>query len=617
MSVLQFITCGSVDDGKSTLIGRLLWESRQLCDDQIASLESDSRRFGTQGDHLDFALLVDGLTAEREQGITIDVAHRYFSSPHRQFIVADTPGHEQYTRNMVTAASDAQAAILLVDARKGIQTQTRRHAFLCSLMGIRHLALAVNKMDLIDFDHDRFTQIQTAFLSFVSTLDFASVTAIPVSALLGDNIIERSARCHGYHGPTLMAWLDTTPASQDSGSKPIFPVQWVNRPDGTFRGFCGTVAQGTFLPGQTIRVSASGQTAIIQDLISFDGKLPQASENTAVTMTLDRDIDISRGDVLASATQPVETSDQFEAWLVWMSDESGLTGRHYDLKLATQWSSASITSIKHRVNVNSMAHESARTLEMNDIAVCNLALGKAVAFEPYAACRTLGAFILVDRFTHATVGAGMIRHSLRRAQNVHRQSLSIERTERERLNGHPGRVIWLTGLSGAGKSTLANAVVTTLHERGYHTYLLDGDNIRQGINKDLGFTDADRTENIRRVAEIARLMMDAGLVVLTSFISPFRQEREMARTLIGENDFFEIFVSTSLATCEQRDPKGLYRKARAGQLPNMTGIGSPYEPPEQPFLQLDLGLLSLDAAVQTTLEALQPALAVTTGLGLC
>jgi bifunctional enzyme CysN/CysC len=593
--LLRFITCGSVDDGKSTLIGRLLWESQQLFDDQLAALKAESKKYGTQGDDIDFALLVDGLAAEREQGITIDVAYRYFATSRRKFIVADTPGHEQYTRNMVTGASTADVAVLLVDARQGMLTQTRRHAYLVSLMGIRHVVLAVNKMDLVSFDAGAFNRISEAFEQFAKPLGIASISAIPLSALKGDNITQRSAHTPWYHGPTLMGYLETIPAQLPDAGKLVFPIQWVNRPDASFRGFSGSVAQGSVQVGDDIRVTASGQTARVAEIVTMDGRLNEAPAGSAITLRLDKEIDASRGDVLSLKDKPLETTDQFEATLVWMSEEAGLIGRSYQLKLATQWASASITNIKHKVDINTLAHEAVNHLALNDISVCNIATSKPLVFDSYQQSKALGGFILVDRFTHATVAAGMIRHSLRRAQNVHRQALSVTRADRERINGHKGKVIWFTGLSGSGKSTIANALEKDLHAQGKRTYILDGDNIRQGLNKDLGFTDADRVENIRRVAEVAKLMMDAGLIVMTAFISPFRAEREMARELIGPENFIEVFVNTPLEVCEQRDPKGLYKKARIGQLPNMTGINSPYEAPLWPELAFDTNLEELEA----------------------
>jgi bifunctional enzyme CysN/CysC len=587
--LLRFITCGSVDDGKSTLLGRLLWESRQIFDDHLAALQADSKRYGTRGDEIDFALLVDGLAAEREQGITIDVAYRSFSTPRRKFIVADTPGHEQYTRNMVTGASTADVAVVLVDASAGVLAQTRRHAYLVSLVGIRHVVLAVNKMDLVNYSRDVFDEISRTFADYAQTLGFESIVPIPLSALKGDNITVRSVHTPWYGGPTLTGYLETIDIRVPEVDQFVFPVQGVNRPHADFRGFYGTVAAGGVAPGDRVRVTASGETATVQRIVTMRGDVPRATRDDAVTLVLDREIDASRGDVMSSETDPLAMTDQFEATLVWMQGEPGLTGRVYDLKLASQWAGASITSIKHRVDVNTMAHESCRQLGLNDIAVCNLALSKPVVFDAYRRSRTLGGFILVDRFTHATVAAGMIRHNLRRAQNVHRQALNIARADRERLNGHKGRVIWFTGLSGSGKSTIANALEQALHAQGRHTYILDGDNVRQGLNRDLGFTEAGRVENIRRIAEVAKLMMDAGLIVMTAFISPFRQEREAARELIGEENFVEIHVGTPLEVCEARDPKGLYKKARSGAIPNMTGINSPYEAPLAPALRLNGG----------------------------
>ena len=598
--LLRFITCGSVDDGKSTLIGRLLWETQQLFDDQLATLQSDSKKYGTQGDDIDYALLVDGLAAEREQGITIDVAYRFFASARRKFIVADTPGHEQYTRNMVTGASTADVAVLLVDARQGLLVQTRRHAYLVSLMGIRQVVLAVNKMDLIDFDSVAFNRIREAFEQFAKPLGFERISAIPLSALKGDNITQRSPRTPWHSGPTLMGYLETVALQAPSAERLVFPVQWVNRPDASFRGFSGTLAQGRVKVGDQIRVTASGQTAIVAEIVTLDGPLAQAVAGDAVTLRLQQEIDASRGDVLSLSQQPLDMTDQFEATLVWMTPDAGHIGRSYDIKLANQWASAAITSIKHRVDINTLACEASTQLKLNDICLCKLATNKPLVFDSYLASKTLGGFILVDKFSHATVALGMITHSLRRSQNVHQQALSISRPDREQLNAHRGKVIWFTGLSGSGKSTIANALEVALHAQGKHTYLLDGDNVRQGLNKDLGFTDADRVENIRRIAELARLMLDAGLIVLTAFISPFRQEREMARELIGPENFIEVYVSTPLEVCEQRDVKGLYKKARSGQLPNMSGISSPYEAPLAPQVTLN----GAAASVQESVNAL-------------
>jgi bifunctional enzyme CysN/CysC len=595
--LLRLITCGSVDDGKSTLIGRLLWQSHQIFDDQLAALQADSKKHGTQGNDIDFALLVDGLAAEREQGITIDVAYRYFATPKRKFIVADTPGHEQYTRNMVTGASTADVAVLLVDARSGLLTQTRRHAYLVAMMGIRHVVLAVNKMDLVGYKTDVHQQIQQAFEAFAAPLGFASITAIPVSALKGDNITERSAQTAWYAGPTLLGYLETVLPHADMSEKLILPVQWVARPNADFRGFAGTIARGQLRVGDEVRVTASGQVAKVAEIVRLGGNLPAAQAGDAVTVRLDREVDASRGDVLGHSQHPLQMTDQFEATVVWMHAEPGLPGRSYEIKLATQSASASITAIKHAIDVNTLAHEAATALGLNDIAVCKLACSKPLVFAPYAESKALGGFILIDKFNHATVAAGMISHSLRRSQNVHKQALSIAREDREQLNGHKGRVIWFTGLSGSGKSTIANALEKELHAQGKRTYILDGDNVRQGLNRDLGFTDADRVENIRRVAEVAKLMMDAGLIVLTAFISPFRQEREMARELIGADNFVEVFVDTPLDVCEQRDPKGLYKKARSGLLPNMSGISSPYEAPLAPDLHIGAATESLQESI--------------------
>ena len=604
LELLRFITCGSVDDGKSTLIGRLLWESKQLFEDQLATLKQDSKKYGTQGDEIDYALLVDGLAAEREQGITIDVAYRFFATDKRKFIVADTPGHEQYTRNMITGASTAAVAVILVDATQGVLTQTRRHAYLVSLMGIRHAVLAVNKMDRVAYDEVVFEHITDDFTAFAQELNFSSVTSIPVSALNGDNMIARSAQTPWYAGPTLTGYLESVDFARPPSAQLVFPVQWVNRPDSGFRGFSGTLEQGSVNIGDEIRITASGQTAKISDIVTMDGSLNTANQGQAVTLTLDREIDASRGDIISTANQPLQMTDQFEATLVWMNEEEGLIGRSYDLKLATQWASASISAIKHKINVNTLAHIAARSLAMNDISICTISLSKAIVCDSYEQSGILGGFILVDKFSHATVAVGMISHSLRRAQNVHKQALSVDRIAREKQNGHKGQVIWFTGLSGSGKSTIANALEVTLHAQGYRTYILDGDNVRGGLNKDLGFTDADRVENIRRIAEVAKLMMDAGLIVMTAFISPFRREREMARELIGAENFVEVYVDTTLDVCEQRDVKGLYKKARAGQLPNLTGIGSAYEAPLNAAITVNGGMESIAATAEALLAQL-------------
>jgi bifunctional enzyme CysN/CysC len=596
--LLRFITCGSVDDGKSTLIGRLLWDAQQLFDDQLASLQADSKKYGTQGENIDFALLVDGLAAEREQGITIDVAYRFFATSKRKFIVADTPGHEQYTRNMITGASTASVAILLVDARAGLVTQTCRHAFLNSLVGIRHVVLAVNKLDLVDYKQPVFDSISEAFEAFAKPLGFTSITAVPISALKGDNITTRSAKMPWYKGPTLMGYLETIAPSPQELSTAAFPVQWVNRPNSEFRGFSGSVLQGEFKVGDQIRVTRTGQTATIREIVTMDGPLTQACAGEAPTLVLDAEIDASRGDVLSLADKPLETTDQFEAQLVWMHEDKGLVGRSYELKLCNQWSSATLTRLKYKTNVNTLAHEPATSLALNDIGFCQISLSKPLVYGVYREMQALGSFILVDKLTHATLAAGMIANSLRRAQNVHTQKTSITTLDRERLNGHAGKVIWFTGLSGSGKSTISNALEVELHQRGLRTYMLDGDNIRLGLNKDLGFSEADRVENIRRVAEVAKLMADAGLVVMTAFISPYRQDRAMARELIGANRFVEVYVDTPLAVCEQRDVKGLYAKARKGVLPNLTGVGSPYEEPNPPDILIQTDKFSVTDAIQ-------------------
>ena len=593
--LLRFITCGSVDDGKSTLIGRLLWDSQSLLDDQIQSLVVDSKKFGTQGEDIDFALLVDGLAAEREQGITIDVAYRFFSTAKRKFIVADTPGHEQYTRNMVTGASTADLAVVLVDATQGLLTQTKRHAYLVSLMGIKQVILAINKMDLLDFSQSRFDQIHSDFITHSKDFGFSNITAIPVSALLGDNITTPSENMLWYQGPTLMSALEKAPNHQliakEKHNHWVMPIQLVNRPHSQFRGFSGTIASGEILVGDTIRITSSGQTAQVHKILTPSSTLSKKGESAkageAITLSLVEEVDISRGDVLTLPNSPLTNSDQFAATLIWLDQAAGLIGRNYEFILSTQQASASITSIKHRVDINTLAKNSCKELSLNDIAFCNIALSKPITFDSYDHSKELGGFILVDKFSNATVAAGLIQHNLRRADNIHTQALSVNRVTREKQHGHQGKVIWFTGLSGSGKSTIANALEVELHKLGKHTYLLDGDNIRQGLNKDLGFTDADRVENIRRIAEVAKLMMDAGLIVMTAFISPFKREREMARQLIGEDNFIEVFVDTPMQICEERDPKGLYKKAREGKLPNFSGISSPYEAPENPNVTIN------------------------------
>ena len=590
--LLRFITCGSVDDGKSTLIGRLLHDTKLLLDDQVAALESDSRKHGTQNGELDFALLVDGLAAEREQGITIDVAYRFFGTERRKFIVADCPGHEQYTRNMATGASTADLAVVLVDARKGLLTQTHRHSYIVSLLGIRHVVLAVNKMDLVGYDQSVFDAIVDGYRELAAQLGIPQVQAIPLSALKGDNMIAASTAMPWYAGPTLLDHLEQVNVEQvqvDSASSNAafrLPVQWVNRPNQDFRGFAGTVVGGTVAVGDEVAVLPSGRRSTVARIVTADGDLAQAGDGQAVTLTLADEIDASRGDVIAAASDPPEVADQFAAHLLWMGDERLLPGRPYLLKLGTQTVGASVTEIKHKVDVNTQEHLAAKHLELNEVAYCNLHLDQPVAFEPYARNRALGAFILIDRQSNATVAAGTLDFALRRAGNIHWQHLDVDRAARARIKHQQPRCLWFTGLSGAGKSTIANLVEKKLLAMGQHTYLLDGDNVRHGLNKDLGFTDEDRVENIRRVAEVAKLMTDAGLIVLVSFISPFRAEREMARALFDEGEFLEVFVDTPLAEAERRDVKGLYAKARRGELRNFTGIDSPYEAPETPELHL-------------------------------
>jgi len=603
LDLLRFITCGSVDDGKSTLIGRMLFEAQLIFEDQVTSLQNDSKKIGTQGGDIDFALLVDGLAAEREQGITIDVAYRFFNTDRRKFIVADTPGHEQYTRNMVTGASTSDVAIILVDASQGILTQTRRHSFIASLLGIEHVVLAVNKMDLVNYDTERFSAICDDYSQLQENFNFKSVTPIPLSALKGDNVIERSIAMGWYQGPTLLGFLETVDIRARLTEHPFrMPIQWVNRPNADFRGFSGTVVAGSVEPGDSIRALPSGQIADIERVVLFDQDLKRAITDQAVTITLDREIDLSRGDLIVAASSPCEVSDQFEADLVWMDNEIGYIGRRYLLQLGSSQVNASLSKIKFKYDINSFEQLQGKDLALNEIASVQITLDVAIPFEAYADCPGLGAFVLIDRYTHSTVAAGMIRFGLRRASNIHRQALSVDRTAREKLSGHRGLVAWLTGLSGAGKSTIASAAEQLLLEKGFRTYILDGDNIRHGLSKDLGFSTTDRIENIRRIAEVSKLMVDAGVIVLTAFISPYRAEREMARNLFQQHDFFEIFVDTPLAVAEARDPKGLYKKARRGDLPNFTGIDSTYEPPMNPDLTLITDHQSIENCANTLVE---------------
>ena len=581
-SLLRFITCGSVDDGKSTLIGRLLYESKMLFEDQLTQLEADSKKVGTQAGDLDFALLVDGLAAEREQGITIDVAYRFFSTDKRKFIVADTPGHEQYTRNMVTGASTADVAVILIDARKGVLTQTRRHSYLVSLIGIRHVVLAINKLDMVGYSEEIFNQIDKEYRAFAKNLGLQNIVSIPMSALKGDNITELSANIPWYQGQTLMGYLENLQVEDAVIEPGVFrlPVQWVNRPNLDFRGFSGMVVRGSIKPGDTIRALPSGKESKVARIVTSDGDLDKAVSGQSITLTLTDEIDISRGDVIAATDSPPSVADQFEATVVWMSEEPMLPGRPYLMKIGTRTVTVTISMLKHKVNVNTLEQVAVTKLELNEIGVCNLSSDRLIAFDPYKEDRDTGGFILIDRLTNNTIGAGMLHFALRRSQNIHWQAININKQAHAALKGQKPFVLWFTGLSGSGKSTIANFVEKKLYSLGKHTYLLDGDNVRHGLNKDLGFTDVDRVENIRRIAEVAKLMVDAGQIVLVSFISPFRSERRMARDLVEQGEFLEIFIDTPIEVAEQRDPKGLYKKVRRGELKNFTGIDSPYETPE-------------------------------------
>ena len=603
--LLRFLTCGSVDDGKSTLIGRLLYDSAQVYEDQLKGAERDSKRPGSSG-ALDLALLVDGLQAEREQKITIDVAYRYFSTPRRKFIVADTPGHVQYTRNMATGASNCDFAVLLVDARNGVLTQTRRHACIVSLLGIRKIALTVNKMDLVDFDQARFDAISDDFLRFAEPLGFQAITCIPVSALKGDNVLKPSPEMHWYHGPTLLGHLETVDVEREKRDEPFrFPVQWVNRPHLDFRGYAGTIASGEVRPGDEVVIQPSGRRVHVARIVTADGDLEVARRGDAVTLTFAEEVDVSRGDILASPDRAPSVADQIAARIVWFDEEPMLPGRAYGIKCGCQTTTATISNLKYKLNVDSLDHVAGKTLELNEVGGCNLSTVKPLVFDPYAENSETGSFILIDRFTNATVAAGMIEFGLRRATNIQWQALSVDKAARASLKHQKPCVLWFTGLSGSGKSTIANMLEKRLHTIGRHTYVLDGDNIRHGLNKDLGFTDADRVENIRRVAETAKLFVEAGLIVMVSFISPFRSERRMARELFQEGEFIEVYVDTPLEVCEARDPKGLYRKARAGLITNFTGIDSQYEGPEQAELSLKTADSTPEALADTVLAELR------------
>ncbi|MSQ48471.1 MAG: sulfate adenylyltransferase subunit CysN [Deltaproteobacteria bacterium] len=606
MDTLRFITCGSVDDGKSTLIGRLLYETKLIFEDQLEALKLDSKKFGTQGERLDFALLVDGLQAEREQGITIDVAYRFFSTSKRRFIVADTPGHEQYTRNMATGASTAQAAVLLIDARKGILVQTKRHSRIVSMLGIRHVALAVNKMDLVGGSQLVFDEIELAYRRFAGELRFETITAIPMSALEGYNILETGcAEIAWYQGPSLLQWLETVPTGERETTRPFsMPVQLVNRPNLDFRGFSGRIASGTVKPGDLVRVCPSGVTSRVKDIPVWGGSQSEAHAGESVTVVLEDEVDISRGDVIAAASHPVEAADQFEADLFWMSEQALLPGRSYAALIHTKAASVTITHIKHRLDINTGAHLAAKTLSLNEIATVTISFDRLVPFAPYPHNTRLGAFIIIDKLTNETVGAGIIHFALRRAVNVHWQAIQVTKSARAEIKHQHARCLWFTGLSGSGKSTITNLLEKRLHAEGKHTYILDGDNIRHGLNRDLGFTEADRVENIRRVAEVAKLFVDAGLLVLVSFISPFRAERQLARNLFDADEFIEVFVDTPLEECERRDVKGLYAKARRGEIKNFTGIDSNYEPPEAPEIHLQTVNLTAEACVDQIMESL-------------
>ena len=603
-SLLRFITCGSVDDGKSTLIGRMLYESQMLFDDQLSALKSDSKKIGTQGDEIDFALLVDGLAAEREQGITIDVAYRFFSTDKRKYIVADTPGHEEYTRNMATGASTADVAIILIDAKQGVLTQTRRHSFIVSMVGVKKVLLAVNKLDLVDYSEEVYRQIVSDYSDFAeSALNIDSITAIPISALLGDNVVERSEKTPWYTGETIMEYLENIEVrNQRKQASFRMPVQWVNRPNSNFRGFSGLIASGETKIGDKVRLHPGGKESSIASIVTWEGELQQASVGQSVTITLNDEIDVSRGDTIAVSTDPCAESDQFQSRILWMSDNPMIPGRQYIFKSNTQTTTLTLGKLKHRIDVNTLNHLPAKTLELNEIGVCNISLDKRIAFDPYDDNRTMGGFIVIDRLSNNTVGMGLIDFALRRSENIHWQKMDVSKESRAEQKSQAAKIIWFTGLSGSGKSSIANILEKKLQALGKHTITLDGDNMRHGLNRDLGFTTADRVENIRRVGEVAKLMVNSGLICITSFISPFESERKMARSLVPENEFIEVYIDTPLSVCEERDVKGLYAKARSGEIPNFTGISSPYESPENPEIRIDTTKLSAEEAANQIIE---------------
>ena len=603
-SLLRFITCGSVDDGKSTLIGRMLYESQMLFDDQLSALKSDSKKIGTQGNEIDFALLVDGLAAEREQGITIDVAYRFFSTDKRKYIVADTPGHEEYTRNMATGASTADVAIILIDAKQGVLTQTRRHSFIVSMVGVKKVLLAVNKLDLVDYSEEVYRQIVSDYSDFAeSALNIDSITAIPISALLGDNVVERSEKTPWYTGETIMEYLENIEVrNQRKLASFRMPVQWVNRPNSNFRGFSGLIASGETKIGDKVRLHPGGKESSIASIVTWEGELQQASVGQSVTITLNDEIDVSRGDTIAVSTDPCGESDQFQSRILWMSDNPMIPGRQYIFKSNTQTTTLTLGKLKHRIDVNTLNHLPAKTLELNEIGVCNISLDKRIAFDPYDDNRTMGGFIVIDRLSNNTVGMGLIDFALRRSENIHWQKMDVSKESRAEQKSQAAKIIWFTGLSGSGKSSIANILEKKLQALGKHTITLDGDNMRHGLNRDLGFTTADRVENIRRVGEVAKLMVNSGLICITSFISPFESERKMARSLVSENEFIEVYIDTPLSVCEERDVKGLYAKARSGEIPNFTGISSPYESPENPEIIIDTTKLSAEEAANQIIE---------------